>query len=456
VSTRFLEFAENFYGASLGEVARTAARIRGSYLDRRAFPDVENTALDYGESQRQLMELLRPSDFVGLYREQLQATPPIAPPLAPGELRPVFGRAGQSVLGFQSNFTDPNLSTLDHAAVLRAMYGRFSTAESRELKSALLYAHSCLLIDPFAVRPEIDTDVFRNLDHPFLSNWGHSPFLRAEMHEYQFDIGDRIDGFCDAIQALAVLEDLLIDGTITIVTPPDPHVLYFGDERAITHSIVTNFYFMGISPRHRGGPDEDALAEVLKLRAKEQILGLLAYGEHASVFAGGSLDELAIEMVLSEMIECQSISPIFLSRSSEDRRLTSMAELNLPGVNQLASRDMVAVRRHDLFEAFRADVRVGLRTADTESDLDAARAEFASEMRAASQRLNREVPKRNRLDEAIGGDALGWAIGAVGGWSIDGWRGSILGLGAKAAYEVHRTRPNPGVSALRNHYVALS
>lgn len=480
--TAILDFIENFYGRSLGELVEAISRIRerrsqgiGDPPKRRGRPTrPQGTAflsseLFHEEEERAYIErmmeavrdetaaleiLLRPHEFMELYRQQIAPIDSVLPPLAAGELRPSFGRAGQGFLNYRYNRAKPRTSTLDLYSLAKAMYGSFSPGESQELKSVLLYAHSSILLNPFAPRPELERDAMAELDHDYLSNWGHMPLLRPTMSQAGKPIEERLDDFSEILIGLSVLEPLIRDQTVTLVTPPDPHLLYFGDELALRETLGYVLWDMRVvpSPRH---PDGRALAQVLILRAKEQVLALLVFGELSSTFAASELDVIALKLLLDEMIASGSIPPQMVNWSGDDKRLTRLANLRLPGVQNLAAKDMVAIRRHDLFERFRSDVRLGLRSASEENDLNSAQLGFSGEMLAALQRLDGGI-KRSAVEEAVAGDAISWAIGALVGWSIDGWRGAVLGLTGKGIYEATRTRESRGVMALRNHYVALS
>src|ERR1700722_6518842 len=423
--------------------------------EERAYLDATMAAYDRGH--KKLRDLLRPTDFLPLYREQVLGAGNRVPSLASGELRPVFGRAGQSILRYRFDRTDRRTSKLDLRSVVQAMYGSFGGADSHEIKSLMLFAHSVLVLDPLARRPQLEKDAISELNHDFLSNWGHMPWLKDIMIPAAsgWSLEERLNDFADILCGLARIAPLIRDGTVTIVVPPDPHSLYFGDELDLRQRIASELFLVGAVPSPFN-QDGRVIAQVLIQRAKEQLLSLLAFGDMSSIFAAGELDLIGIRALINEMIESGSIPPPLVHRTTEDRRLTSLAELDLPGVDKIRPPDMVTVRREEVFEHFRADVRTGLRAAAEEDDLEDARRGFSDEMRGAVQRLQRGVSKSRVIDDAVGGDAVAWLIGALAGWSIDGWRGATLGLGGKAGYEVVRHRPSPGQHALRSHYVALS
>lgn len=465
---RIVEFIENYYGRSLEELSKQiqATRLRGEARD---------------DALQQLLDL---EDFLALYEQQL-IQPFVVDALNLEEPTPVFAKMGarhnkplqdavaDSQLRQSRGSSDSAQPILDPYQFIGDCFGAPSLYDSKELKSILLYSEDTLVIDPITRRRVLSDDEFQMFEQQF-GAFTLNPMGITAMRFYNKAVATgfwstRADEIAETLLLLGDIAPLLRSGKVMVVPLPPRDSFYWGDEDAIRMQIGAEVFALsdGNPQRLR---DCDLMAYLLLERAKDQVLAMERFGPDCSAFAAGRLDVFALNALLGSM------SPIeegevdggpserwlggnkrghdLFRRTSEDRRLTELARLELPGVDNLKPRDMVKVRQFEVFEEFRSTVRQTLGLTDAEPDLGTAQQIFAEEMARANERMG-ATRYLDVLRETKTSDVVSWSVGAIVGWSLAGWRGTAASTAATAALELSRARRD-GRPALRRHYVALS
>lgn len=460
MSRLLVDLLENFYDCSLESLATT---VRS--------PNLQN-----GDA---LSRFLRLQDFVELHETQFQNQLVDAGAEFP-DAAPFFTRAGARfthhlapgspptgvrVVGPDGSYVD----ALDPYGALRGAIGTPTLHDSKELRALMLYSDRMAVIDPFTARRQFSdvewTALQDDLGGDFLNPLGMVTLALGSRQQATAPLWDRPYDVANSLELLGNLAPLLRADVVTVLPLPMREAVYWGEEDQLRHALGAEIFSRlpgSIGQRYR---EARLLAFVLLERAKDQLLSLAIYGDDVCALASGDLDTIALRLQIDELARLTTpVSPgddargysrpdLWPDRSADDERLTELARLQLPGVASLSARDMVSVRELDQFVGFRADIRRALELSAAEPRIDDARSALQEEMRGALSRLS--ARKTSVIGGTTAGDAVAWAVGAIVGWSIDGWRGSLAGLAGKAAFEVARSRSSQ-TKALRNHYIVVA
>jgi hypothetical protein len=157
----------------------------------------------------------------------------------------------------------------------------------------------------------------------------------------------------------------------------------------------------------------------------------------------------------------------------ENRLLTELISIDLPGVSLLSPDEIVAIRQGDAFEEWRNTLKGGLqRASELDEDLldfdKAARSTVSEALQPAYAKLKTEFKRSSFLSKAGAASAplICGAIGGFAGYLVDpnvgGLVGALTGSFAEASVEVtNRWIKDRGktskeiLHATKNHYVAL-
>lgn len=471
-----IDFVENFYGMRVDDIIATAdslykadhadearwmaemramaeadmeeqRRLRpgtNSFVDAPKSPDQYPTPPHYGHS---LVGFLRAEEFLELHGLQWLPNVDAPPELPLGEVRPFFSRSRPSSLDspdYQQGFS-LNPATTGGDLLNTAV----PDADTKEVKALLLYAHSVVVSDPFVERDANEWDGRRFRDELWIPGMLGGYLQR---HRATTPLSGRPNDFMDALRLVAELAPLARTGVVLLLPPARHDAVNYGDQQDLLSRIADGLFFAGFvrdpSSRNR---DTEQISMILAQRAIDQVRALIAFGSTGSNFLAGEFDAIALSALLDEMISCGSIDAALVHRDAEDRRLTKLSELVLPGVDGLRARDINRIREADEFGNFRADVRNGLRdlTGDASDSV-----EFREAMRSAAERLGLASRRNLAWDQARDG-VVAWGLGALAGWSVEDWRSSLLGQTVGlTAYATIRTFGSKS-RAVRNHYVAV-
>jgi hypothetical protein len=406
-----VDFIENFYGCSVETLRDQLNAMDG----------------DLGQAA----SLLRLSDFTHLFHQQfvLQFD---SSSLPQGQALPAFVRAGASY-----NRTAPRShwastspprsrvsSSFDTRGLIRDCFGPPTLLDSRELKSILLYSQRSILIDPFSPRRQLtalEFEMLRERFGPRVLNPNGDADLEADLRRTATSYAhERTQDAANTLKLVGDIAPLLRSGDVIVAPLESRKSLFWGDEDLILADIAYELK-VRIEPA-RSFDQLRLLAFLLLERAKDQVLALIHLGPECTAFAAGSLDLIALDRLLSvqddldsRVLSADDVDSMtrggpdqfslrlpdsrdrdLASRTSEDQRLTEIARLELPGVDTLRARDMVEVRKLDLFERLRSDVRRALALSADEPDLATARSLFNEEIRAARDQLARGCPGSRR------------------------------------------------------------
>jgi hypothetical protein len=157
----------------------------------------------------------------------------------------------------------------------------------------------------------------------------------------------------------------------------------------------------------------------------------------------------------------------------DNRLLTELVKLDLPGLASLSPDDIVSIRQGDVFEEWRDTLKTGLQRASELDpkllDLDkAARAVVTEAVQPAYRKLQKEFKSSSFLGQ-VGSASTTLVCGGIGGIagylvepSMGGLVGALTGSFAEAAAELFKKwakargeMPAEIQAATRSHYVAL-
>jgi len=448
-----LDFIENFYQLSIEEIGERLDAISSNYDQLRSFLALE--------------------DFAELHREQYSSGFDYGA-LGVKEPTPIFSRAGghynthgQPGTPVSSSFMTVNrrgesFESIDPYAGMRSMFGAPTLYDGRELKSTLLYSEKMVIVDPFGVRRQLSQTEFRLLEQElgseFLNPLGFSSMWEANRSTATRPLEGRVHEVAESIHLIRDLAPLIRSRVVEVVPLPSRDAVYWGDEDSLRVQLGGEIFarFPDSEP-HRFW-EAQFLSYLCLERAKDQLLGLAALGDSAIAFASGQIDVLAVELLVGELVRnnphLASETTRWIDRSSEDDRLTELARLQLPGVDHVRAKDMVTIRDRDMFVVLRKDIREAINASSAEASVSVAATILREEMDVAMRRLP-ESGARSVLRNTTAGDVVAYAVGALTGWSIDGWRGAVAGLAAKGGYEVAGAKGQAS-RALRRHYLAIS
>jgi hypothetical protein len=456
-----VDLLENFYGSSLEELGSAVGRggrFR-NHTDLLTFLRLDEF--------HELLEAQFTSQFA-LRRDEAESAAPFftrAGAHLTHHLAPGSGPTGVRVTTRDGSVVD----ALDPYGAVRGAIGNPTLQDSKELRALMLYSEQMMIIDPFTPRRHFSnvewTALQKDLGGDFLNPLGLVSTALVSRHQATAPLWDRPEDVASSLELLADIAPLLRAGVVTILPLATREAVYWGDEDRLRHDLGREIFVQLSGPPGQRFKEARLLAFVLLERAKDQLLALAVYGDAVCALASGDLDTLALRMLIDELVRLNTpVSPeltvqaaeqpsLWPERNADDERLTELARLQLPGVGALKPSDMVSVREFDQFVGFRRDIRRALELSAEERRIDDARSAFQEEMRGA---LNRLSPKSGLgvIEDTTAGDAVAWAVGAIVGWSIDGWRGSLAGLAGKAAFEVVRSRRR--TKPLLNHYIVVA
>lgn len=340
-----------------------------------------------------------------------------------GELWPVLPRNA------------PDVVTL--ARTVRRSERRFGTsrraadASRREIQGLLLYAHGVHLPNPL------------------------------RLHDLSID-DDR--EFLRAVRQVCTLAPLISSGVVRVFEPeppttfaPDQHESETLDGLAAQIGLALKSY-EGTSPQSMHQDLLRQAADVLLERALEHLVDL---GSRAEDDGSGSLllqtpyEAAAIKALLSTFGE--EAGWVRSERDPDILRLDQLVNLRLPGLVDLALRDMVSIRDDESFGVFRTDIASALRDADGDvraGSLASAQRIVGEHMDAGVARLNART-RYGALADATIADAVGWGLGAAVAGSLAGLKAVVATLVGSATTNVATNWPSAGERALRAHYVEL-
>lgn len=449
----YLAQIENFYGCSLGELLHGAAEARRDN--------------DYHSRKSRLSALFRLPEFFELKRTQWDIVVPDTLP----EGRPVFWSAGGDVnqhgtsafqrsTDFRFSIGGVDIERLDPFRAVHLLGGSWSMPDAQELKNLLMYADGAILIDPlsdFGLSSDVDFELaLLDVGYDYLNPTGISAMMGGLQVGATYPLAERPEDFMDIIRILDEFRDLFENGTVLVIPAPDLSSIYFGWEPDIRQQIAEKILYLR-TRSHIHHSERKLLSWVLLRRAKLQLGILAAYGLTSGFFCAGELDRIACEALVDSMISIGAIHPNFVlpKEGGEQSRLQELLRVQLPGVQRVRTAEMARLRADESMDAFRSTMRLALDASAQEDSLAAARRICVEESRRALRNLESTGFGRT-LRESVGGDLAGLTMGALAGWSVDGWRGSLGAVVGTALWQSATLRPSPGARSLRHHYTELS
>lgn len=308
---------------------------------------------------------------------------------------------------------------------------RAADASRREIQGLLLYAHGVYLPNPL------------------------------RLHDLSID-DDR--EFLRAIRQVCTLAPLINGGVVRVVEPEARPAFASGQRESETFDQLSTQIGFALKSYEGTTPQsmhEDLLrraADVLLERALEHLVDLgsrVEDGVTGSLLLQTPYEAAAIEALLNAFGEKEGW--VRSDRDPDILRLDQLVNLSLPGLVDLALRDMVSIRDDESFGVFRTDIASALRDADSDvraGNLATAQRIVAEHMDAGVARLNART-RSGVLADATLADALGWALGAAVAGSLAGLKALVATLVGGAAANVASNWPSAGERALRAHYVEL-
>ncbi|MFE0456374.1 hypothetical protein ACFW2D_34835 [Streptomyces sp. NPDC058914] len=358
------------------------------------------------------VEALRVDEFMSLYLEQIHSVPPDqwarSLPLPEGHLR--------SALTGRELVDVPRTGRLNMLMDGR-LYGaerlpRHLSADHRELKASLCYAHDVIFEDPF------DDE-----HHALVAMKAITETFPDKVMKPALEPGL----FVRTVRALADLAPLVRAGTVMFI----PRQLT-ADPQSIA---VAGSSYAGMG----GEISRKELAE-RTVRA-----WLLSGGRAVPLFA--SADEEAAFRDAAALL-----APLLPEQ--EKGFMHRLAALALPNCGQLDTRHMLEIREEPLFTSFRARQRQALAFVGDGEDTDALRL-YREEMRAAADETNR-LSSRGLMAKFTVPKALGWLTGSMI-MQPPSWTAALAALGAITAHSAAEAwyERDSGTRALHHHYATL-
>jgi len=401
IGTPVIDALETFYRRDIDDLARWARRTLDRAVSRGA--DVNNT-----------LAMLRADDFLAVYLEQIHGVPPErwagSLPLPEGRLRAAL--LGRELIDVPRTGRLNLIMDGEHYGAER-LPGQIS-ADYRELKGPLCYAHDVVLEDPF----DDEHHALRIIEA-----------IRETFPEVQARPAPQPDNFVRTVEALADLAPLVRAGVVTFL----PRQLT-ADPRSVE---VPGSSFAGT-----GG-------EISRRELAERTLRawLLTGGRAVPLFA--SEDE---ESAFNDAAGLLSA----LTPAAESTALRHLATLAVPAGGRLEIRRMLEIRHEETFARFRVRQREALLAVGDGLDSGARRI-YREEMRAAADDVNRQT-SRSLLAKFTVPKALGWLTGAMV-VQPDSWKALLGALGAlttEAVLEAWQDRDRQAKQALHHHYATLA
>jgi hypothetical protein len=447
----YFAFIENFYGCSLADLLKR-------YEHR-----FHAGTLHAGAADRELAELLNLDDLFALKSQQWDSIavsdlPEGAPfcTSAGGDINqvgtPAFQPTGSYVQGGRE------IERIDPFRAAGLLGGSWNHLDAVELKNLLMYSEAAIIVDPlsdFGLATDVDFQLAMDeIDvHYLLPGVAH--FIGGFRMQATLPLRERPSDFLTILGILEEYRSLFESGVVRLAPAPVLTDLYFGWDTEVRERI--RFSIMALTGRRIFHEEYRVLSWALLRRAKAQVALLAKYGLRGGFFCAGELDRIACEALIWEMINIGSINPSFVLPvdGGESGRLQELLRVQLPGVGRVAVPEMSRLRTDEKIHEFRRAMRSALDASAEEPDLHAARRVCAEEVGGALRDLS-ATSFGARLKGASRGDLAGVAMGALAGWSVEGWRGSLAGVAASATLEAFATRPTRGEKALRHHYTQLS
>nr|WP_296076306.1 hypothetical protein [uncultured Actinoplanes sp.] len=399
--TPVVDALETFYRRDIDDLARWVRRTLDDSVSRDA--DVN-----------EILAALRADEFLAVYLEQIHSVPPErwarSLPLAEGRLRAAL--LGRELIDVPRSGRLNLIMDGQHYGAER-LPGQLS-ADYRELKGPLCYAHDVVLEDPF----DDEHHALRIIET-----------IRETFPQVQARPAPHPDLFVRTVEALADLAPLVRAGIVTFL----PRQLT-ADPRSIEVA--------GSSLAGAGG-------EISRRELAERTLRawLLTGGRAVPLFA--SEDE---ESAFNDAAGVLSA----LTPAAESTALRHLAALAVPASGRLEIRRMLEIRHEDAFAHFRVRQRKALLAVGDGLDSDARRI-YREEMRAAAEEVNRRTG-RGLLAKFTVPKAMGWLTGAMV-VHPDGWKAALGALGAlstEAVLEAWQDRDARAHRALHHHYATLA
>ena len=401
-----IEFIENFFAGSTGEVA-----------------DSLLTRLPYFVRRKQ--------EFLDLYTYQsLSPQLHALKSLEPGEIRPLVTHSLGDIA---------NAPLLDPDALNRRLGFTREDEVTFQIQSLLLYA------DGVAIRD------------PFIASAG---FVRAAKGGYALRLDNEISDsdFVNALKLICRLADLIRGQVVRFFVPPDLPIA--GDLRSLALARIINKTARALASETLDQEDLLTRGALLTERALHQLACVSDPSvSTGTVFLPNLSDGAVLDVILDEVEELVvEAAALRAPEMAHIRNLANLLRLSLPGIPDIRLREVVQIRQDESFATFRGDVRGALLVADDflkGDDLTSARTAVRDHMRGASERLKHRT-RRGVLADTLAGDLVGWGAGVVVAQALAGWQAALATLFGKAVTEVLRDREKPAAKARAKHYLALS
>jgi hypothetical protein len=400
-------------------------------MDESMLIDFLENALECGVGEIQEIIRVRPDELLQRRMEMLGLLEDtwVGVPLSDqrqaekiGEIWPVLPRNAPDVISLARTraTSDARFGTSNRAA----------DASKRDIQSLLLYAHGVHLPNPLRLAGRVEDDT--------------REFLRA-------------------ISQICTLAPLISNGVVRVFEPsPAPKLnLKAAQAKALddlgAHIGLALMSYEGNRQMHQGLLR--MAADVLLDRAIEHLTDLAVRKEqdHGSLLLPTPYDGAAMNALLGVLAKEGETPSGGMDKDSHQIRLSQLAQLELPGLENLDAQDMVSIREDESFGVFRTDMTAALLDADqdvSEGRLDIARRIVGEHMDAGIARLNAGT-RRGVLGDAMIGATVEWGLGSALAASLAGLRGLVASLLSQTVASATRKWPTDGERALRAHYVEL-
>ncbi|GAB4078605.1 hypothetical protein [Nostocoides australiense] len=445
---------ENFYGCSLDELLSRLKPLKAE--------------ADFSKRRTELADFLKLGEFFELKARQWDLIPVGSLPAqslfywnSGGDVNQIGTAAFQKDPSSSYKLGGVEVERIDPFRAVALLGGSWSQMDAGELKNLLMYTEGAILVDPlsdFGVSSAVDFQLaLQDVGHNYLNPIpGMMALLGGLTVGATYPLRERPEDFVRLLLVLQEFRPLFESETVSIIPAPDLTRIYFGFDSDVRDDIQWRIH--ELPDRRSIHPTERKLLSwVLLRRAKAQVALLAEYGLTTGFFCAGSLDRVAADALVEQMIKVGSINPRFVlpALGGESHRLQELLRIQLPGVGRIKTTDMAILRTDERIGDLRGTMRAALDASSGEPDVDTARRLCSEEVSGALRALGASRIGA-RLRDAAAGDIAGLAMGALAGWSIDGWRGSLAGAAAGAAWETVKGRPTRGTWALHHHYTELS
>ena len=401
-----VDFIENFFGASVTEIAESLEAQPRHFIRRR------EEFLDLYHRQPMTLQL----------RELKQLTV--------GEVRPLVTHSLSDLA---------NAPLLDPDALNRRLGFTREDEVTFQIQSLLLYADGVAMRDPF------------------IASVG---FTRHGRTSYDIRLDNEISDsdFINALKLICRIADIIRGKVVQLFVPPELPIA--GDLRALAIARIVNKTAQALAS---GSLDQEDLLTRGALLT-ERALHQLACVSDPSVVTGtiflpnlsdGTVLDVILDEVKDLITKAASVGPPELVHI---RNLANLLRLSLPEIPDIRLGDVVQIRQDDSFATFRSDVRGALVVADDllkSEDLNGARSAVREHMLGATERLKYRT-RRGVLADALAGDLVGWGAGVVAAQALAGWRAALATLFGKGLTELLRDHETAAAKARAKHYLALS